>query len=67
MNVIEKTKSGGQTAAGKGFNIRRIIVAVDLSPILKGRLPTEPICEEGRRSGYLTTCLPAGAEYGISK
>jgi nucleotide-binding universal stress UspA family protein len=32
MNVIEKTKSGGQTAAGKGFNIRRIIVAVDLSP-----------------------------------
>jgi nucleotide-binding universal stress UspA family protein len=32
MNVIEKTKSGGQTATGKGFNIRRIIVAVDLSP-----------------------------------
>src|ERR1700739_2863667 len=32
MNVIEKTNSGGQTAAGNGFNIRRIIVAVDLSP-----------------------------------
>jgi nucleotide-binding universal stress UspA family protein len=32
MNVIEETNSGGQTTAGSGFNIRRIIVAVDLTP-----------------------------------
>jgi nucleotide-binding universal stress UspA family protein len=32
MNVIEKTNGAGQTACRNGFNIRKIIVAVDLSP-----------------------------------